>query len=92
MIGLLSGTLGEIDLKEIIVKRVTIVGNNLYLRSIESQREITKRFAQDWMPVLQKGTIRPVIDRVYKIEDVEEAHQRMKVNLNFGKIILEVTH
>lgn len=92
VIGLLSGTLGEIDLKEVIVKRLAIIGNNLYLRSVESQREITQRFAWHWMPFLQRGAMKPIIDRVYKIEDVEKAHQRMKANLNFGKIVLEVRH
>jgi len=90
--GLLSGTLGEIGVKEVIVKRVAIIGNNLYLRNVESQREITKRFSQQWLPVLREGRINPIIDTIYPIEEAENAHQRMKANLNFGKIILEVTH
>jgi putative PIG3 family NAD(P)H quinone oxidoreductase len=92
VMGLLSGTLGEIDLKEVIVKRVAIIGDNLYLRNLESQREITKRFSQIWLPVLEKGRIKPIIDSVFSIEKVENAHQRMRANLNVGKIILEVTH
>jgi len=77
---------------EVIVKRVAIIGNNLYLRNVESQREITKRFSQQWLPVLREGRINPIIDTIYPIEEAENAHQRMKANLNFGKIILEVTH
>ena len=92
VMGLLSGTLAEIDMKEVLLKRVWIIGNNLYLRSLESQREITQRFSQNWLPLLNSGRIKPIIDSIFKIEDVEKAHQRMKSNANFGKIILEVTH
>jgi putative PIG3 family NAD(P)H quinone oxidoreductase len=92
LMGLLSGTVGEIDVKEVIVKRVTLIGNNLYLRKVESQREITKRFSHQWLPLLREGNIKPVIDSCYKIEEADKAHQRMKANLNVGKIILEVTH
>ena len=90
LLGLLSGTIGEINVKEVIVKRLAIIGNNLYLRTIESQREITKRFYQQWLPVLREGKINPIIDSIYPIEEVDKAHQRMKANLNFGKIILEL--
>lgn len=92
VMGLLSGTSGELDMKEVIFKRIAIIGNNLYRRNLESQREITRRFSQNWLPLLRRGRVKPIIDSVFKIEDVEKAHQRMKANLNFGKIILDVTH
>jgi len=40
------------------------------------------------VPLLAAGTVRPVIDRVYKMEEIRAAHERMESNESFGKIVL----
>ena len=45
--------------------------------------------ARFW-PLLEDGTIQPIIDSVYLIEQADEAQQRMVNNQNIGKIILKV--
>ncbi len=40
------------------------------------------------MPLLADYTVKPVVDRVYKLEEIREAHARMESNENFGKIVL----
>jgi NADPH:quinone reductase-like Zn-dependent oxidoreductase len=40
------------------------------------------------VPLLAEGTIRPVSDRVYKMERIREAHARLESNESFGKIVL----
>jgi putative PIG3 family NAD(P)H quinone oxidoreductase len=92
LMGVLSGIKGEIDILQLIYKRMTIIGNNLTRRSLESQREVIKRFRNSWLPLLLSKNIKPIIDSVYPIEHIEEAHQRMENNLNFGKIVLKVSH
>jgi len=42
------------------------------------------------LPLFASGHLRPIIDEVYSLESVAEAHQRMEVNANVGKIILKV--
>lgn len=90
LMGILSGSLGEIDVKQLIYKRQTILGNNLTRRSLESQREVCQRFMRDWMPILKAGKIKPIIDSVFPMTEVAKAHQRMEDNLNIGKIILQI--
>lgn len=90
LMGLLSGSRGEIDIKGLIYKRLSIIGNNLTRRSLNSQREVCQRFLQTWMPILIKGDIKPIIDSIYPLADAKKAHQRMEDNLNFGKILLQV--
>jgi NADPH:quinone reductase-like Zn-dependent oxidoreductase len=69
-------------------KRLTIVGTVLRGRSLEEKATATRLFAEQVVPLLAAGTIRPVVDRVYKLAEVREAHARMESNENFGKIVL----
>ena len=41
------------------------------------------------VPLFEKGLLKPVIDSVYPLEDVQAAHDRMQKNLNSGKILLK---
>jgi NADPH:quinone reductase-like Zn-dependent oxidoreductase len=40
------------------------------------------------LPLLADGTVKPVIDRVYPMIEIEIAHQRMQAGEHFGKIVL----
>lgn len=90
LMGTLSGTSGKIDVRLLIYKRQTILGNNLTRRTLESQREVCQRFLRDWFPVLKEGKVKPIIDSVYPLEEAAKAQQRMEDNLNIGKIILQI--
>ena len=90
IVGLLSGADCRIDLSQILRKRIQIKGSVMRSRSIEDKREITNRFKKMWLPHLISGKIRPIIDSVYPLEKVKEAHERMEANQNFGKICLEI--
>jgi hypothetical protein len=45
-------------------------------------------FACSVLPVVSRGAIGPVIDRVYPANEIRDAHERMESNANFGKIVL----
>jgi NADPH:quinone reductase-like Zn-dependent oxidoreductase len=45
-------------------------------------------FEQQVVPLLASGQVRPVIDRVFKMEDVRAAHERIESNETFGKVAL----
>jgi len=57
-------------------------------RSIEEKAEATRLFASYVLPLVSRGAIRPVIDRVYPVDEIREAHERMESNRSFGKIVL----
>ncbi len=53
--------------------------------------ELTRRFAAHVVPLLAAGRVQPIVDRVFPLEDIAEAHRYMESNANFGKIIIDVT-
>jgi NADPH:quinone reductase len=87
-VGTMAGAKSEIDLGLVMRKRVTIFGTMLRGRSIEEKAEATQLFASSVLPLVSRGAIRPVIDRVYPVEEIREAHERLESNLSFGKIVL----
>jgi tumor protein p53-inducible protein 3 len=89
-IAVLSGTKAEINLAALMGRRLRLIGSVLRSRSVAEKIEIKQRFMEQFWPLLEQGTIQPVIDSVYPIEQANEAHQHMANNKNIGKIILKV--
>jgi NADPH:quinone reductase len=87
-VGTLAGAKSEIDLGILLHKRGAIVGTMLRGRSIEEKAEATRHFASTVLPLVSRGLIRPVIDRVYPVDDIRQAHERMESNAGIGKIVL----
>jgi NADPH:quinone reductase-like Zn-dependent oxidoreductase len=87
-VGTMAGTKSEIDLGLLLRKRVTVIGTTLRGRSIEEKAEATRLFASSILPLVSRGAIRPVIDRVYPVDEIRDAHERMESNASFGKIVL----
>lgn len=86
----MSGTHCEFDLKILLTKYVQILGFIMRSRDLEDKATFTARFAKKWLPILNKGTIKPVIDSVYPLSDARAAHEYIEKNKNFGKVILIV--
>ncbi len=88
--GLLGGGTVSADLWALMSRRVTVTGLVMRSRAPEEKAEIVRRFRMRWLPLLEAGVIRPVIDSVFPWEAVADAHRRMEANENVGKIVLEV--
>jgi NADPH:quinone reductase-like Zn-dependent oxidoreductase len=89
-IGTTSGSKAEIDLSVAMHKRLRIMGTALRTRSLEEKATATRLFAQHVIPLLASGVVRPVIDKVFPMEDVRAAHQRIESNESFGKVVLMI--
>src|SRR5882724_8862544 len=87
-VGTMAGAKSEIDLGLIMRKRAAIIGTMLRGRSIEEKAEATRLFASSVLPLVSRRAIRPVIDQVYPVDEIREAHERMESNVGFGKIVL----
>jgi putative PIG3 family NAD(P)H quinone oxidoreductase len=87
-VGTTAGPKSEIDLGLLLRKRLTIIGTTLRGRSIEEKAEATRLFASSVLPLVARGAIRPVIDRIYPANEIREAHERMESNASLGKIVL----
>jgi putative PIG3 family NAD(P)H quinone oxidoreductase len=88
LVGTTAGAQAMLDFSTVMRKRLTIVGTVLRARSNEEKATATRLFAEQVVPLLEGGAIKPVVDRVYRMEEIREAHARMESNESFGKIIL----
>ncbi|GAB2538873.1 NAD(P)H-quinone oxidoreductase [Gracilibacillus alcaliphilus] len=91
LIGVLGGsTVEKISLMELMAKRIQLTGTLLTPRSDNYKARLTADFMDQTYPYFKNGELRPVIDSVFPMEDVAEAHRHMEANKNIGKIILQV--
>jgi putative PIG3 family NAD(P)H quinone oxidoreductase len=90
IVGLMGGAIAEIDLGQILRKRLQIFGSVMRPLPLEDKTCITQRFMNRWLPLLKEGKMKPIIDTVMPLSQAREAHEYMEANRNFGKIILKV--
>ncbi|NLI81963.1 MAG: NAD(P)H-quinone oxidoreductase [Deltaproteobacteria bacterium] len=88
VIGLMGGNKGEIVMAPLLSKRLRIIGSILRSQSLEEKAVITTHFRHRVLPLLESGKVRPVIDRIFAVDAVEEAHEFMKQGRHIGKILL----
>jgi putative PIG3 family NAD(P)H quinone oxidoreductase len=88
IIGLMGGMRAEIDLSQLMTRRLKVWGTVLRSRPLEEKAAATHLFAEHALPWLARGMIKPIIDRVYPVQAIQAAHQQMERNENFGKIVL----
>jgi len=73
---------------QILGKRLHIIGTVLRARSLQEKIAITDAFVQEVTPLLEKGSVQPVIDSVFSLEQIRDAHRRLESNETFGKVVL----
>lgn len=90
VIGLLGGSRVEADLGTILTRRLHIIGTAMRGLCLREKVAITERFRSDVLPDLESGRLKPVIDSVFMLDDVRQAHERMESSVNVGKIVLRI--
>lgn len=91
LIGILGGTEVErMNLWPLMEKRVQLIGTLLTPRSDAYKAALTTEFIEKTLPYFISGEIRPIVDSVFSLEQVQQAHERMENNENIGKIVLEI--
>ncbi|MBR2312424.1 MAG: zinc-binding dehydrogenase [Clostridia bacterium] len=90
MIAALAGTKTEIDLKNIYVRNVRIVGSTLRSRTPAVKAEILAGIVRDVYPKIEAGLVKPTIHAVLPIQKAEEAHDILYQGKNVGKVVLTV--
>ena len=88
LIGGVAGGRTNVDLYQILRKRLHAIGTVLRARSLEEKISITNAFSREVVPLLAAGTIEPVIDSVFPLEQIQNAHRRLESNETFGKVVL----
>lgn len=90
IVGTMGGPRVEANLGALMGKRLRVHGTVLRARPLEEKATLVQAFVARVLPLIEAGTIRPVVDRVFELDDVSEAHRYMETNANFGKIVLRV--
>ncbi len=90
MIAALAGTKTEIDLKNIYVRNVRIIGSTLRSRTPAVKAQILSELVENAWDKVAKGEVKPTIYKVLPIEEAEAAHDILYKGQNVGKVVLEV--
>ena len=90
MIAALAGQKTEIDLKNIYVRNVRIIGSTLRSRTPAVKAQILAGIVRDVYPKIEAGLVKPTIHAVLPIEKAEEAQDILYQGKNIGKVVLTV--
>jgi putative PIG3 family NAD(P)H quinone oxidoreductase len=84
------GATSEVPLFDIMRRRLTLTGSTLRPRSVEFKTMVAEEINKTVWPFVQGGRLKPVIDSVFPLAEVTEAHARMETGGHIGKIVLTV--
>jgi NADPH2:quinone reductase len=90
VIALLGGAKADVDLGQVLRRRLTITGSTLRPRPIAFKAQIARELRERVWPLLAAGTIRPVIYKTFPLAAAAEAHALMESSTHVGKIMLDV--
>jgi len=90
IIGIISGIKAELNLALMMVKRQQIIGSVLRSRPVAEKGEIVKLFTEQALPTFAERKVEPIIEKVFPIEQVQDAHRMMEEDKHFGKIVLKI--
>ena len=88
LVGLVAGATATLDLRRILSRRIAMIGTVLRSRSIEEKAVATASFARDLASGFDSGTLNAVVDSVYSLDAIADAHRRMESNESFGKVVI----
>lgn len=90
LVGLMAGARAELDLAEVLRRRLTIRGSVLRARSREEKGELVAGFWSFAGPRLEDGRLRPVVHRVFPFAEVAEAYGALERGGVTGKIVVRM--
>jgi len=89
LVGTTSGSKAEINFSQVMSKRLKIIGTVLRSRPTTEKAEATRKFSEEVVPLFESRKLTPNIDKIFKIEEVRQAHEYLESNASFGKVVLE---
>ena len=87
-IAFLRGPKTELDVNELMRRRLTLTGSTLRPRPVAFKGAIAARLRSRIWPLIEDGRIKPVIYKTFKLEEAAEAHRLMETNAHIGKLVL----
>lgn len=83
-----QGSKITVDMIRVMLKRLTLTGSTLRIRTNEVKAGIARGVEAHVLPLVAARTVRPVVDGTYPLADAAEAHRRMETSQHIGKIVL----
>jgi NADPH:quinone reductase len=87
-IAFIGGTKAEIDIVQIMRKRITLTGSTLRPRPLAEKAALADGILNYVWPLAESGKIRPAIHRTFSLSQAQEAHQALEKGDHIGKIVL----
>ena len=89
-IAFIRGFSAEVNFAPLLMKRLTLTGSTLRAQSFAQKAVMVKEILEQIYPYLENGEVRPVVQQVFPLEEVEQAHELMKSGAHMGKIVLSM--
>lgn len=89
-IAYMNGFTAEVNFAGMLMKRVTMTASTLRAQTFAQKTVMMQEIMERVFPHLENGTIKPIVDSIYPLEQAEEAHARMMSGQHMGKIILKL--
>lgn len=89
-IAFLQGPKAELNLVQLMTRRLTVTGSTLRPQSDFAKAQIADRLRAQVWPLISAGKIKPVMDQEFALADADAAHARMESSAHIGKIVLKV--
>ncbi len=83
-----DGFEATINFGPVLMKRLVLTATTLRARTAEEKRSIRDAVQTQFWDAVGDGTIRPVLDTAFPMDQVEQAHQRLASGGHIGKIVL----
>jgi putative PIG3 family NAD(P)H quinone oxidoreductase len=90
LIGLMGGAKSEINLGQLLMRRLSVIGSTLRARPAPEKAAIVSAFQKRFGAALAAGEIGPTVDRVLPLAEAEAAHRLVEASRHFGKVVLSV--
>jgi len=85
-----KGSTATIDFMRVMLKRLTITGSTLRIRTNDVKGRIARAIEEKVMPLVAAGSIKVPIDGIYPLAQAAKAHERMETSAHIGKIVLTI--
>jgi NADPH2:quinone reductase len=89
-IAVMGGSKAELDLRQLMLKRLTLTGSTLRPRPVEEKGRIAKAVLHRVWPLIESGRIAPRVSKAFPLDRAAEAHAMMESGGHTGKLVLAV--
>ena len=89
-IAYMNGFKANVNFAPLLMKRITMTGSTLRAQTFDQKAIMVQEIIEHIYPYLENGSIKPIIDSIYPLEQIEQAHGHMEGGQHMGKIIIKI--